>query len=549
MSGRPKKVILDSNKVSGSVEKVAKEESNRVQSFSSKLFSGIRDMASVSLGFNDVSAGGVDKNLISSVDSSRRIMKNSIGELLFVNRFADVRRRLEFVNSVDSKASLDGVDFQDSSAVKPNNFNSGVVVSYKDGVVIATGLKSVRVNELIYFRSGATGVALNLEVNVVKALVFKDNGFIKAGERIFSSGFLLRIGVGDALLGRVINPLGVALDGLGTISGLRFFPIERKAPGVITRKKVSQPLHTGIRIIDSLVPIGRGQRELILGDRKTGKTSIVLDTFVNQTWSVMEGLCEPVICIYVLIGKKMSELVRITKLFKETNSFENIILVAASASDSAPLQYIAPYSACTIGESYAFRGRHAVIAYDDLTRHADAYRQISLLLRRPVGREAYPGDIFYLHSRLLERAVKLSRVYGGGSLTALPIVETLQGDVSAYVPTNIISITDGQIYLDFNRHQEGFRPAVDPGLSVSRVGSSAQSAMMKKLAGSLKLTLALFRELEGFAKLGSELDRLTKQIIFRGRLISSFLIQYKEKPSPELKQLLSFTFVNSYFFE
>lgn len=251
----------------------------------------------------------------------------------------------------------------------------------------------------------------------------------------------------------------------------------------------------------------------------------------------------------MLIGKKLSELVRITKLFKENRVLNNVILVAASAGDSAPMQYISPYVACTIGETYAFRGRHAVIAYDDLTRHADAYRQISLLLRRPVGREAYPGDIFYLHSRLLERAVKLSQVYGGGSLTALPVVETLQGDVSAYVPTNIISITDGQIYLDFSRHQEGFRPAVDPGLSVSRVGSSAQSLMMKKLAGSLKLTLALYRELESFAKLGSELDRITKQIIFRGRLMSLFLIQYKERPSPEIKQLFAFSLVNSSFFE
>lgn len=409
-------------------------------------------------------------------------------------------------------------------------------------------MNGVQANELIYFEGGASGVALNLEYSIVKALVFGGANSVRTSENVTRSNVVMRVGVGEVILGRIVNPLGVAIDGLGDIKFEVFRPIEQKAPGVITRKKINQPIETGLKVVDSLVPIGRGQRELILGDRKTGKTTIAIDAILNQM-EAQKKFHDAVSCVYVAVGKRMAEIVRIYKLLQSRGAMYYTALVVARASDPASLQFIAPYSACTMAEYFTYSGDHALIIYDDLSRHADAYRQISLLLRRPVGREAYPGDIFYLHSRLLERAVKLDLAYGGGSLTALPVVETIQGDVSAYIPTNVISITDGQIYLDLNRHQEGVRPAVDPGLSVSRVGSSAQSKLMKKLAGSLKLELAQFREVEQFSKFGSELDPTTRKLLLRGRTMVNLLKQDRNKPLPTYKQLLVFFVSSSKFFE
>lgn len=409
-------------------------------------------------------------------------------------------------------------------------------------------MNGVQANELIYFEGGASGVALNLEYSIVKALVFGGANSVRTSEAVRRSNVVMRVGVGQVILGRIVNPLGVAIDGLGDIKFEIFRPIEQKAPGVITRKKINQPIETGLKIVDSLVPIGRGQRELILGDRKTGKTTIAIDAILNQM-EAQKKFRDAVSCIYVAVGKRMAEIVRIYKLLQGRGAMSYTALVVARASDPASLQFIAPYSACTMAEYFTYNGDHALIIYDDLSRHADAYRQISLLLRRPVGREAYPGDIFYLHSRLLERAVKLDIAYGGGSLTALPVVETIQGDVSAYIPTNVISITDGQIYLDLNRHQEGVRPAVDPGLSVSRVGSSAQSKLMKKLAGSLKLELAQFREVEQFSKFGSELDPTTRKLLLRGKMMVNLLKQDRNKPLPTYQQLVMFYVSSTKFFE
>lgn len=442
----------------------------------------------------------------------------------------------------------DMIDLFAAETETVSTFDSGVVLSFKDSVVTISGLKGVQANELIYFEGGASGVALNLEYSIVKALVFGGPNSVRTSELVKRSNVVMRVGVGDNILGRIMNPLGVAIDGFGDIKFESFKPIEKKAPGVITRKKISQPIETGLKVVDSLVPIGRGQRELILGDRKTGKTTIAVDTILNQ----MEGEKKfrgGVACVYVAVGKRMAEIVRISRTLRLKGAMLYTALIVARASDPASLQFIAPYSACTMAEHFTYKGAHALIIYDDLTRHADAYRQISLLLRRPVGREAYPGDIFYLHSRLLERAVKLDFAYGGGSLTALPVVETVQGDVSAYIPTNVISITDGQIYLDLNRHQEGVRPAVDPGLSVSRVGSSAQSRMMKRLAGTLKLELAQYREVEQFSKFGSELDPTTRKLLLRGKLMVSLLKQDRNDPLPAYKQLFMFFVSSSKFFQ
>lgn len=409
-------------------------------------------------------------------------------------------------------------------------------------------MTEVQANELIFFENGSSGIALNLEYTIVKALVFGGPNSVKTSEVVRRSGLVMQVGVGSAILGRIVDPLGSPVDGLGDIAYESAKPIEKKAPGVITRKKINQSLETGLKVVDSLVPIGRGQRELILGDRKTGKTTIAIDAIVHQR-SAREKFLESVACIYVAVGKRMSEIVRISRILEQRGALQYTAIVVARSSDPASLQYIAPYSACTMAEYFTYLGEHALIVYDDLTRHADAYRQLSLLLRRPVGREAYPGDIFYVHSRLLERAVKLDAKFGAGSLTALPVVETIQGDVSAYIPTNVISITDGQIYLDLNRHQEGIRPAVDPGISVSRVGSSAQAKMMKKLAGSLKLELAQFREVEQFAKFGSELDAATRNQLIRGRLMVAMLKQDRNKPLVLLNQLMVLHASNTDFFK
>lgn len=426
--------------------------------------------------------------------------------------------------------------------------DSGIVLAYKDSVVTISGLSNVKANELLYFDGGVSGVALNVEYNVVRALVFGGATSVRVTESVTRSNVVMQVGVGYNILGRIVDPLGTAIDGFGDIEYAEFRPIEKKAPGVITRKKINQPVQTGLKVVDSLVPIGRGQRELILGDRKTGKTTIAIDTILNQLES-RKKFKEVISCIYVAIGKRMVEVVRIARLLRLHGAMSYTTLVVARASDPASLQFIAPYSACTMAEYFTYNGFHSLIIYDDLTRHADAYRQIALLLRRPVGREAYPGDIFYLHSRLLERAVKLSFAYGGGSLTSLPIVETIQGDVSAYIPTNVISITDGQIYLDLNRHQEGVRPAVDPGISVSRVGSSAQSKLMKKLSGSLKLELAQFREVEQFSKFGSELDATTRNLLLRGRTMVNLLKQGRNKPLSAYKVLMMFYISNTKIFK
>jgi len=391
----------------------------------------------------------------------------------------------------------------------------GRIISIKDSVIIIEGLDKVRSNEMLSFEKvggvALFGVALNLEYKIIKALAFGNEKLLKVGLKVRRTKRVVSTLVGKAVLGRVINPLGLPLDGGSSLASTVYRNIEIKAPGVIQRKRVTESLETGIKIIDSLVPIGRGQRELIIGDKKTGKTTIAIDAMLHQ-----KGVKSPVICIYVSIGKRMSEVARIVKLLKNRGSLSYSVIVASRASDPASLQYIAPYSGCTIAEYFRDNSMATLIVYDDLTRHADIYRQIALLLRRPVGREAYPGDVFYLHSRLLERASKLSDALGAGSLTALPIVETLQGDVSAYIPTNIISITDGQIYLDAAKHQEGFRPACDPGISVSRIGSAAQSKIMKSLAGSLKLKLAQFREVEEFSKFGSDLDAVTLRTLEEG---------------------------------
>lgn len=410
-----------------------------------------------------------------------------------------------------------------------NDEDEGVVISFKDSVVTIGGLRGVKANELIYFSGGASGLALNLEYNVVRALIFSDLDEVKTGETVSRSHSVMRIGVGFGVLGRVINPLGFAIDGRGPLGTDGYEPIERKAPGVITRKRINQPLETGLKVVDSLVPIGRGQRELVLGDRKTGKTTIIIDTILNQKESASK-MRDSAVCIYVAIGKRMSEMLKICKLFDNRNIATFTTCVFSRSSDPAAMQFIAPYVACTIAEYFTYKGYSAFISYDDLSRHADAYREISLLLRRPVGREAYPGDIFYVHSRLLERAVKLSLQYNSGSLTALPVIETIQGDVASYIPTNVISITDGQIYLSLSKHQEGARPAVDPGLSVSRVGSSAQARMMRRLAGTLKLELAQYREVEQFSKFTSELDDATLQLLEKGLYVSTLLQQERNKP-------------------
>lgn len=418
----------------------------------------------------------------------------------------------------------------------------GEILSIKDSVVIISGLHGVKSSELLEFDCAASteklmGMALNLEYNFVKALTFGNEKILRAGYIVRRTYRVVSVVTHPSILGRVVDPLGRPLDGEAPILGADddqwVRNIEIKAPGVIERKRVTESLETGIKMVDSLVPIGRGQRELIIGDKKTGKTTIAIDTILNQ-----KNTKVPVVCVYVSIGKRMAEIARMVKLLKSKGALSYTVIVASRASDPASLQYIAPYAGCTMAEAFRDAGQAALIVYDDLSRHADIYRQIALLLRRPVGREAYPGDVFYLHSRLLERASKLSDNLGGGSLTALPIIETLQGDVSAYIPTNVISITDGQIYLDAVKHQEGFRPAVDPGISVSRIGSAAQSKSMRALAGSLKLKLAQYREVEEFSKFGSDLDPVTKKTLDEGAKLTELLKQSKHNPLEIYKQVV-----------
>lgn len=406
----------------------------------------------------------------------------------------------------------------------------GQVLEVGDGVARVSGLRQIASMEMLDFGGGVVGVALNLEENSVGAVILGDFTKIKQGDTVKALGQILSVPVGDSLIGRVVSALGEAKDGKGKIVGKSNYPVEKIAPGVITRESVRKPLQTGIKAIDALIPIGRGQRELIIGDRQTGKTAIAVDTILNQ-----KG--QDIICIYVAIGQKESKVAKLVSEFEERGAMDYTIVVSTSASESASLQYIAPYSATAMGEFFMDQGKDVLIVYDDLSKQAVAYREISLLLRRPPGREAYPGDVFYLHSRLLERSANLNSDFGGGSITALPIVETQAGDVSAYIPTNVISITDGQIFLESDLFYKGVRPALNVGISVSRVGSAAQTKIMKKTAGKLKLSLAQFRELESFAQFGSDLDETTRKSLDLGRRISEILKQPQYSPQSLAEQV------------
>ncbi len=408
----------------------------------------------------------------------------------------------------------------------------GTIVSVGDGIARVYGLDHVMAGEIVAFPRDIRGLALNLEEDSVGVVVMGDTSFLKEGDTVKRTGQIMSVPVGEALVGRVVNSLGGPLDGKGPIEAAQRSPIERLAPGIVDRKSVHQPLQTGLKAIDAMIPIGRGQRELIIGDKQTGKTAIILDTIINQKGG-------DAICIYVAIGQKQSTVARVVRILEEAGAMEHTIVVAAAASEPAPLQFLAPYAGCAMGEYFRDSGRHAVCFYDDLSKHAVAYREISLLLRRPPGREAYPGDVFYLHSRLLERAAKLSDAKGGGSLTALPVIETKLGDVSAYIPTNVISITDGQIYLKSDLFYRGVRPAVDVGISVSRVGGAAQIKAMKKVAGMLRLDLAQYRELEAFAQFGSDLDETTQRQLSRGARMVELLKQDQYEPLPIERQVVA----------
>ena len=418
----------------------------------------------------------------------------------------------------------------------------GTVIQVADGIARIHGLEKAMQGELLEFPGEIYGMVLNLEEDNVGAVLLGDTSSISEGDTVKTTGRVVEVPVGDALLGRVVNALGQPIDGKGPIQSNKYRQIERVASGVISRKSVNTPLQTGIKAIDSMVPIGRGQRELIIGDRQTGKTAIAIDTIINQ-----KG--QGVYCIYVAIGQKASTVASIVTTLEEYGAMDYTTVVASTASELAPLQYIAPYSGCAIGEEWMEAGKDVLVIYDDLSKHAAAYRTLSLLLKRPPGREAYPGDVFYLHSRLLERAARLSDALGGGSLTALPIIETQAGDVSAYIPTNVISITDGQIYLETEMFNSGFRPAVNPGLSVSRVGGSAQIKAMKKIAGPIRIDLAQYRELAAFAQFGSDLDADTKEKLAQGERIKEILKQPQYKPMPvQYQVIIIYAATNKYFF-
>src|SRR6478752_5016313 len=418
-----------------------------------------------------------------------------------------------------------------SFAVDVDVAEVGSIVSVGDGIARVHGIENTMAGEMLEFPHGVFGIALNLEEESVGAVLLGEFTEIKEGDPVKRTGRIISVPIGDELLGRVVNALGQPIDGKGPIGSNRFSPIERIAPGVVDRQSVKEPVQTGLKAIDSMVPIGRGQRELIIGDRQTGKTAVAIDAILNQKDT-------GVICIYNAIGQKQSTVAQVVRTLEEADAMRYTIVVAAGASDPAPLLYISPYSACTIGEFFRDTGRHALCVYDDLSKHAVAYREISLLLRRPPGREAYPGDVFYLHSRLLERAAKLRKELGGGSLTALPIIETQAGDLSAYIPTNVISITDGQIFLESDLFHQGVRPAINVGNSVSRVGGSAQIKGMRQVAGSLRLDLAQYRELAAFAQFGSDLDKATLNQLNRGRRLVEVLKQPQYQPLAVEKQVI-----------
>jgi F-type H+/Na+-transporting ATPase subunit alpha len=416
-------------------------------------------------------------------------------------------------------------------AVQVDVAEVGSVISLGDGIARVHGVERAMAGEMLEFPHGVYGIALNLEEDSVGAVLLGDYKEIKEGDLVKRTARIISVPVGDEMLGRVVNALGQPIDGKGPSQTKQFLPIERLAPGVVDRQPVKEPLQTGLKAIDGMVPIGRGQRELIIGDRQTGKTAVAVDAIINQRGT-------GVICIYNAIGQKQSTVAQVVRTLEEYDAMSYTIVVAAAASDPAPMLYISPYSACAIGEYFRDSGRHALVVYDDLSKHAQAYREISLLLRRPPGREAYPGDVFYLHSRLLERAAKLNAALGGGSLTALPIIETQAGDLSAYIPTNVISITDGQIFLESDLFHQGVRPAINVGNSVSRVGGSAQIRAMRQVAGSLRLDLAQYRELAAFAQFGSDLDKATQAQLNRGRRLVEILKQPQYQPLPVEKQVV-----------
>ena len=408
----------------------------------------------------------------------------------------------------------------------------GTVLQVGDGLARVYGLESCMAMEMLELEHGVTGIAFNLEEGNVGVPLFGEWEHVREGESVKRTGKVVNVPVGDALVGRIVNPLGEPLDGAGPIDSSETRPLEFKAPGVVNRQPVKEPLQTGIKAIDSMIPIGRGQRELVIGDRSTGKTAILVDTILNQ-----KG--QDVICVYVAIGQKASTVAQVYERLREAGAMDYTIIVAADAAEAAPIKWMAPFAGCAMGEYFLYDGKHALCIYDDLSKHADAYRQMSLLLRRPPGREAFPGDVFYLHSRLLERACKLSDDLGGGSLTALPVIETQAGDVSAYIPTNVISITDGQIFLESDLFYSGVRPAINVGISVSRVGGNAQTKAMKKVAGRLRLELAQYRELEAFAQFGSELDPQTQRTLARGERMVQTLNQPQYQPWPMEDQVVA----------
>ena len=420
--------------------------------------------------------------------------------------------------------------------------NTGTVLEVGDGIARVYGLSKTMSGELLKFENGVMGMALNLEEDNIGAVIFGESRGIKEGGTVKSTGKVAEVPSGEGLLGRVVNALGEPIDGKGSIEASKYMKIERPAYGIIDRKPVSEPLQTGIKAIDGMFPIGKGQRELIIGDRQTGKTAIAIDTIINQKNN-------DVVCIYVAIGQKRSTVAQIYKKLEELGALEYTIIVAATASETAPLQYLAPYAGVAMGEYFMEQGKHVLIIYDDLSKHAVSYREMSLLLRRPPGREAYPGDVFYLHSRLLERAAKLSDELGGGSITALPIVETKAGDISAYIPTNVISITDGQIFLETDLFNSGFRPAINPGVSVSRVGGSAQIKAMKQVASKVKLELAQYNELLAFTQFGSDLDKATRDQLNRGAKIMEVLKQSQYNPYRVEEQVVSFFCVTNGYFD
>jgi len=414
----------------------------------------------------------------------------------------------------------------------------GTVISIGDGIARVVGLNNVQAGEMVEFRSGVRGMALNLETDNVGVVIFGNDRLIQERDTVTRTGAIVDVPIGEEMLGRVFDALGNPIDGLGPVKTTQRKRVEIKAPGIIPRKSVNEPMQTGLKAVDGLVPIGRGQRELIIGDRQTGKTAIAIDTIINQKKNFETGdTKKQLYCVYVAIGQKRSTVANLVKTLRDNDALKYTIVVAATASEAAPLQFLAPYSGCAIAEYFRDNGKHALIVYDDLSKQAVAYRQMSLLLRRPPGREAYPGDVFYLHSRLLERAAKMNDTFGGGSMTALPVIETQAGDVSAYIPTNVISITDGQIFLETELFYKGIRPAINVGLSVSRVGSAAQIRAMKQVAGKLKLELAQYREVAAFAQFGSDLDAATQQLLNRGAQLTELLKQKQFVPMAAEEQV------------